>query len=233
MENSQDLLIITGSYGSGKTEYAVNLAVEKNQGGAPTTLVDLDVVNPYFRSRDVRDQFSSLGIEVVAPEGAYTHADLPMLSPRVKGAVKRTDRAVILDVGGDPMGARVLGRFSQDIMARAYSMTLIVNTRRPETEDLEKVLNMAAMIQRASGLQITELVANSHLMEFTDTEVVVEGIDVTREAARTLNAKFTRVCVLEDHLDNVDASALDAELVVLKKFMKKPWEPGCHKAYRC
>lgn len=233
MENSQDLLIITGSYGSGKTEYAVNLAVEKNQGGAPTTLVDLDVVNPYFRSRDVRDQFSSLGIEVVAPEGAFTHADLPMLSPRVKGAVKRTDRTVILDVGGDPMGARVLGRFSQDIMARAYSMALIVNTRRPETDDLEKVLNMAAMIQRASGLQITELVANSHLMEFTDTDVVVEGIAAAREAAGALNAKFTRVCVLEDHLDNVDASALDAELVVLKKFMKKPWEPGCHKAYRC
>ena len=233
MKNNQDLLIITGSYGSGKTEYAVNLAVEKHQGGFPCTLVDLDVVNPYFRSRDVRDLFSNMGIEVVAPEGAYSHADLPMISPRVKGAIGRTDRTIILDVGGDPMGARVLGRFSQAIQARNYSMTLIVNTRRPETENLEKVLSMAAMIQRASSLKITELVANSHLMEFTDTEVVAEGIVVAKEAARALDVHFSRYCVLEDHLDNVDTAAMNGELVVLKKFMKKPWEPGCHTAYRC
>ncbi|MBI9075449.1 MAG: hypothetical protein JEZ02_08580 [Desulfatibacillum sp.] len=233
MEYSQSLLIITGSYGSGKTEYAVNLAVEKHQGGAPCTLVDLDVVNPYFRSRDVRDMFTSMGMEVVAPEGTYSHADLPMISPRVKGAITRTDRTVILDVGGDPAGARVLGRFSRAILDRDYSMTLIVNTRRPETEDLDKVLKMAAMIQGASGLKIGELVANSHLMEFTDTEVVAEGIAVAKEAARELDVEFSRYCVLEDHLDSVDTASLDAELVVLKKFMKKPWEPGCQTAWRC
>ncbi len=233
MAHDQELLIITGSYGSGKTEYAVNLAARKNEGGAPVSLVDLDVVNPYFRSRDVRELFQDMGIEVVAPEGAYTHADLPMLSPRVKGALGNRERTVILDVGGDPMGARVLGRFSKTILDRGYYMTLIVNTRRPETDNVENVLIMAANIQRASGLEINELVANSHLMEFTDTEVVAEGIAVAKQAAQEMNVTFSSYCLLEDLQDKVDTTTMDADLVVLNKYMKKPWEFGCHTAFRC
>ena len=98
------VLIISGSYGSGKTEYAVNLAATSVDDGKPCMLVDLDVVKPYFRSRDVRDEFEKRGIAVVAPEGHFSHADLPMLSPRVGGAIRQMERPVILDAGGDPAG---------------------------------------------------------------------------------------------------------------------------------
>ena len=230
--DNERLLIVTGSYGSGKTEYAVNLAVSENNAGRPCSIVDLDVVNPYFRTRDVQDLFFGLGIEVVAPEPSLRHADLPTLSPRVKSSVKREDRTVILDVGGDPMGARVLGRYSEDIKKRDYDMTLVVNTRRPETETLEDILAMAASIERASGLKITRLVANSHLMEYTDSSIVAEGVDAAAKAAKELGAAFSQACVMEDLLPEIDQSLIDAEIVVLKKFMKKPWEPGGAAAFK-
>lgn len=233
MVHEESLLIITGSYGSGKTEYAINLAVSKNRAGRPVTLVDLDVVNPYFRSRDVRDLFLRMSIEVIAPEGAFSHADLPMLSPKIKGAIKRTDRTIICDAGGDPMGARVLGRFSDVAATRGYKMIFVVNTRRPETQTLEGVLVMAANIEKASGLKITELIANSHLMDQTDISVIIEGVEITRQAAQKMGVEFSKACVLDDIIKNLDTAKIDAELVILKKFMTKPWEPGGHKAFRC
>ncbi len=94
-----DLIVVIGAYGSGKSEYSINLARKFSEQGEKVTLVDLDVVNPYFRSRDVREKFEEHGITVIAPEGEFKHADLPMLSPRIMGAVQNLNEIVILDVG--------------------------------------------------------------------------------------------------------------------------------------
>ncbi|MBW1989742.1 MAG: hypothetical protein JRI97_09360 [Deltaproteobacteria bacterium] len=230
MENEGSLVIVTGCYGSGKTEYAVNLAAAGEPGR--TMLVDLDVVNPYFRSRDLRDEFSARGIDVVAPEGSFSHADVPMLSRRVKGALRNTEKRVIIDVGGDPMGARALARFSGTIKERGYRMRLVVNTRRPQNRTVEEVLDMAARIEAASGLVIQELVANSHLMEETTREVVEEGAAVAGEAARQSGRDFFTVCVLEDLLPRLGEPRVQARIFALKKHLRKPWEPGSGKAWR-
>ena len=113
MENK--LIVVIGAFGSGKSEYSINLAKEIKECKDNVTLVDLDVVNPYFRSRDVREKFHQEDIEVIAPEGEYKHADLPMISPRIMGAVQNYDKTVILDVGGDPAGCRALARFIPNI----------------------------------------------------------------------------------------------------------------------
>ncbi len=226
------LTIVTGSYGSGKTEYAVNLAAGMKKAGQAVTLVDLDVVNPYFRTRDVRDAFEKQGIGVVAPEGHFSHADLPMLSPRVKGAIRQTDIDTILDVGGDPMGARVLARFCQDIEQRGYEMILVANTRRPDTRTKDDILVMLDMIQKTSGLVVNTIVANTHLMAQTGPELVREGVDISRSVALERGLKFAHACILEEFLDRMDPEALDAEAFIMKKFMKKPWEQTTA-AYRC
>ena len=109
------LIIVIGAYGSGKSEYSINLAREYSNKGKKVTLVDLDIVNPYFRSRDVRDKFAKEDITVIAPEGEFQHADLPMLSPRIMGAVQNYNKTVILDVGGDPAGCRTLARYVTNI----------------------------------------------------------------------------------------------------------------------
>ncbi len=225
-------MIISGSYGSGKTEYAVNLAAKSVDDGKPCMLVDLDVVKPYFRSRDVRDDFEKRGIAVVAPEGHFSHADLPMLSPRVGGAIRQVERPVILDAGGDPAGARVLGRFCSEIKARGYKMTLVVNTRRPDTRTLEDMLVMMGMIEAKSGLIFTGIVANTHLMEQTVTALVLEGVKVARQVAEKTGVAFETALVLEDNLDRVDINKIDAPVFVLKKHLKKPWEHQTTAHYR-
>lgn len=127
------LYIIIGAYGSGKSEYSIHLARSLKAQGLDVVLADLDVVNPYFRSREIRDDFILEGIDVIAPEGEYKHSDLPMISPRVKGALQNREKTVILDVGGDPAGCRTLGRFEEIIKNRGYNMIFIVNTMRPFT----------------------------------------------------------------------------------------------------
>ena len=123
--NENKLIIVIGAYGSAKSEYSINLAKKYRDEDHGVALCDLDVVNPYFRSRDVREEFAELGIDVVAPEGEYKHADLPMISPRVRGMILKTDKTVILDVGGDPTGARALGRFVAEIKKRGYEMHFV------------------------------------------------------------------------------------------------------------
>ncbi|HNV62858.1 MAG TPA: hypothetical protein PKN54_07880, partial [Candidatus Cloacimonas acidaminovorans] len=114
------LYIIIGAYGSGKSEYSIHLARRFKTQGLDVVLADLDVVNPYFRSREMQDDFIQEGIDIIAPEGEYKHSDLPMISPRVKGAIQNKAKTVILDVGGDPAGCRTLGRFEEPIKTRGY-----------------------------------------------------------------------------------------------------------------
>ena len=218
------LIIVSGAYGSGKTEFAINLAARTREAGEDCVLVDMDVVNPYFRTRDVRDLFARRGISVIAPEGQFAKADVPMLSPKIGGSLTMRDRTVILDVGGDKMGARVLGRYCGEISVRQYSMILVNNTRRPGSRDAEGAMAQMDDIQHLSQLAFTEIVSNSHLMDETDQNIVMEGVAAAQEIALARDLLFNRVCILEGHENRVDAKAVGREIFILKKFMKKPWE---------
>ncbi len=218
------LIIVIGAYGSGKSEYSVNLAKKIKDSGNDVSLVDLDVVNPYFRSREVREKFKNDGIDVIAPEGSYSHADLPMLSPRIMGEVQNESRAVILDVGGDPAGCRTLARYIQNIKKRGYEMHYVVNTKRPSTKDKNGIIEMFNMLQDTSKLRITEMICNTNLMEYTTSEIVEEGIKIIDDAAKELNVKFDKYLVLENYMDNVPDNILGKKRLVLSYFLNKPWE---------
>ena len=217
-----ELFVVIGAYGSGKSEYSVNLAWSRR--AQRPYLVDLDVVNPYFRSRDVREQFAADGIDVIAPEGAYSHADLPMISPRIRSAVIDRERLCILDVGGDPAGCRALARFTPSIRERGYRMPLVVNTRRPFTADVNGIGEMLSMLEQASKLEVTELVCNTNLMEHTDAAVVEEGVNIVREAASKFGKPFERFLVLDSYADRVPDEINGANKMVLTYFLRKPWE---------
>ena len=218
------LIIVIGAYGSGKSEYSINLAKIIKDKGNDVSLVDLDVVNPYFRSREVREKFKEDGIEVIAPEGSYSHADLPMLSPRIMGEVQNYDRAVILDVGGDPAGCRTLARYLQNINKRGYEMHYVINTKRPATQDENGIMEMYEMLQNTSKLKITEFVCNTNLMEYTTKETVENGIKIIDGVANKLNIKFEKYLVLENYQDKVPDNILGKKRIVLSYFLNKPWE---------
>ncbi|MDD4156696.1 MAG: hypothetical protein PHY08_09010 [Candidatus Cloacimonetes bacterium] len=240
------LIIIIGAYGSGKSEYAINLAKKyklsnKQQEDLLVSLVDMDIVNPYFRSRDVREEFAKEGIEVVAPEGHFSHADLPMLSPKIKGVINDYSKAVFLDVGGDPAGCRVLARFSDDIKQRGYEMHFVINTKRPFTSDYYDIINMKTMLETTAKLKVTELICNTNLMQFTTLEIVTEGIKTIQEVANNENLLFDKYLVLEnkqtEHQFDKDSTGkisdtkidfpemlMGKKKIVLEYFLKKPWD---------
>jgi len=181
-------------------------------------------VNPYFRSRDVREKFAEIGIEVVAPEGEFKHADLPMLSPRIMAAVNELKSTVILDVGGDPSGCRTLARYVPSIKKRGYEMHLVINTKRPFTSNKKEILIMMTMLEDTANLKVTELICNSNLMEFTDIPVIEQGIEIIQTIADNKNIKFDNYLVLDKFCDIIPEILLNKQRIVLDYFLGKPWE---------
>ena len=219
-----DLIVVIGAFGSGKSEYAINLALRYKDLGNNVSLIDMDVVNPYFRSRDVRDDFVNRGVEVISPDGEYGHADLPMISPRIAGAIQNNSQTVILDVGGDPAGCRTLGRFIQSIEQRGYRMHLVLNTLRPFTSNTEEIIEMMRMLETASSLKISEIIANINLMNETTSEMVKQGIEIVEEVAQQKKIKFDTYLVIDDNEELIEDNIFGKKKVVLHYFLRKPWE---------
>ena len=218
------LIVVIGAFGSGKSEYSINLAKEYQMAGEKVSLVDLDVVNPYFRSRDVRKKFEEEGIEVIAPDGEFMHADLPMLSPRIMGAVQNLDKTVILDVGGDPAGCRTLARYEENIKKRNSEIHFVINTKRPFTSNEEEIKSMLYMLEGSSNLRITEFICNTNLMEFTDQKVVELGIKIIDNLAKKMKVKFDKYLVLNKYSEIIPDGIAGKKKHVLKYFLNKPWE---------
>jgi len=219
-----ELYIVIGAYGSGKSEYSIHLARNLKEQSLDVVLADLDVVNPYFRSRDVQDEFADYGIDVIAPEGQFKHADLPMISPRIKGAIENYHKTVILDVGGDPAGCRALGRFVEPIIKRGYQMLFVVNTLRPFTTNADEILAMKRSLEFASKLQITQFVCNTNLMEHTDPDLVSNGIRIVDEASKASRIPFDTYLVLNEYADLIPDGLEGKIREVMAYTLKKPWE---------
>lgn len=175
------LIVILGHYGSGKTNLALNLALKLRDAGRSPTLVDLDVVNPYFRSTDYEDLATSAGISLIGPVFGSSNLDAPSLSPGIDGVITGAslDAPVILDVGGDTDGARALARYLPSIrLAKDKVILAVVNTRRPDTQSVDENLAMLEGLSAATGLGIDALVGNTHLAEFTTRQTVLDSLPV-------------------------------------------------------
>lgn len=195
-------VILVGHVGSGKTEIAVNLAFGLRNRGADVTLVDLDLVKPYFRCRLAKDDLEARGVRLVAPTGDRFHADLPILPPEARTAVRGENglrRWLIFDVGGDDLGARVLGSFSGLLDRRTTELLFVVNANRPFAEDLPSLRKMLRDVQAAARLDVTGLVANTHLMGETTPEIVRAGICAARALEEAIGLPI-RFCAMERHL---------------------------------
>ena len=135
-----NIAVFVGNYGSGKSEVAVNCALQFADGGETVRLVDLDVVNPYFRSREAVATLEAHNVEVVMPKGGLQWADLPVVLPRVKGVIAKPDGRLILDVGGDDVGARVLSSLADVLQRAEHQLLQVINSRRPFTDTVEGCL---------------------------------------------------------------------------------------------
>jgi len=187
------LTLIVGHYGVGKTNLTVNFALDLRKADQAVTLVDLDIVNPYFRSSDYTEMLEDAGISVVAPIFARTTLDNPALSPAIAGAFEESDGYVLIDVGGDDVGATALGRFRALLASRAYDLLYVVNRNRNLTPTPADALGILHEIEAVTGLKATGIINNTHLQFETSCETVRAGEAFGTECARL--AELPLVCV--------------------------------------
>jgi len=195
--------------------------------------VDLDIVNPYFRTREVRDALNLKGVEVVAPEGKLTYSDVPLISPEIKGLIQNPDYCLILDVGGDDVGSVVLGNFRNFIQDFGYEMLLVVNSYRPFTEGVNQIKQMAQEIENRSRLKIHGIVSNPNLSGQTDEKIIKQGHTLIKQASQELNLPIKFICVdkrfSKKSVDKRFSKKIRKENFVepifyVKRFMRLPWE---------
>ncbi len=181
------IYITVGHYGSGKTEFSVNFALALKKTHDKVIIVDLDIVNPYFRSNDARHELEANGIMVIAPDYAGTNVDIPVLPAEILRIFNEQDAVIVVDVGGDDDGAIALGRYKQFFDNADYEMSLVVNTRRPLSSTVSEIIEMKENIETASRLSVTNIIADTNIAEETTKEIIEEGFLIVKEAANILN----------------------------------------------
>ena len=218
------LVAFVGNYGSGKTEVAVNYALQLAAQGERVAIADLDIVNPYFRCREATEQMEERDIQVVVPRGANMHADLPIVLPQIKGLLARTEGVSILDVGGDDVGAKALSHLAGDFPSPGgYKMLQVVNRSRPFTDTVDGCLRMREQIETSSRLFVTGLVSNTHLIMETTADTVREGHAFALEVAERSGLPLEMVVVPAWIADELDLTAFNAPVLVINREMMPPW----------
>lgn len=195
------LTIFIGHFGSGKTEHAINEILKRKGEYDDNVIVDLDVVNPFYRSSELKTVLEAEGIQVIAPNFAYTNMDLPSLPPEVQGVFSRENTHVVLDIGGDLDGAKVLGVYRKFIEDKPYELNFVYNTKRPFTDTADKIADLIRAMEQQTKLKVTGLIANSHLCEYTDIQTIIEGIKVGMTVSESTQIPLLHVGVSETLLN--------------------------------
>ena len=183
----KNVKIIAGHYGSGKSEFCMNYAIQKKAEGRSVAIADLDIVNPYFRTRQQAIVLQSKGIDIVSNNMENDwKVDIPAISSEVNSFFLDTGRLNILDVGGNAVGARVLARFADEIGKVPYDMWLVLNANRYETQTAEESVAFARDIMAMSGLKATGLINNTHMLRETELSDILRGNEVAIKAGEML-----------------------------------------------
>ena len=194
--NYKRIILFAGHYGSGKTNIAVNVALHLQKERGNVTIADLDIVNPYFRTEDSREELAQAGIRLICSEYAGTNLDAPALPPEMYAITDDRSMTAVMDIGGDDRGALALGRYTPAILEENdYEMLLVINGYRPLTRDVASTMEIIHEIETAGGIPFTAIINNSNLGEETDAETVLSSLAYAEEisAATGLPIKMTTV----------------------------------------
>ncbi len=214
--------IVSGAYGVGKTEFAVNYALELAGRGREVLLVDLDIVNPYFTSRGIRDFLAARGVTVLGPAPEHTLVDIPALPADIFSVFHKQDAEVIIDLGGDAPGSRVLGCFYPHLQKSGYDLFYLVNLNRPYTGDLAGVLEYYAICEYSTRLKINKIVNATHLLFDTSVEDILAGYGVCRQLAARKQVKLAYNMVWREMEGREALTELDGDIFSIAITLR-PW----------
>ena len=214
------ITVIAGHFGSGKTEFALNYALHLKKDHENVTIVDMDTVNPYFRTKDAEERLSEAGVRVISPQFANTNVDILSVPPEILSVFENPSCAAVFDVGGDDEGAIVLGVYEKLIRESGYEMLFIMNPKRPFTETPEQAMEMMNAIEQASRLKFTGIVNTANLMEETTPSLVAEGEKIVRETAKRSELPFLYTAATAENLASISEPEKGFPIEL---FLKKPF----------
>jgi hypothetical protein len=213
----KNITFLTGYYGSGKSELAINLAIKERVD----YVVDLDVVNPYFRTREQEKIFNEYGIEVISSDLDYKmHVDMPYISARVFIPFHNNTKRAIYDLGGNDVGAKLLRQF-EDYNDTDIDLYLVINVYREESNTKEKIIQLINKIEGTGGFKVTGLINNSNLLRETTLEDILYGEEIIKQVSKETNLKIVYTAVWENLF--ADNLVFQGEILKLKLYFRKNW----------
>lgn len=214
-------IVITGNYGSGKTELSLNLALHYAET-EKTTLVDLDIVNPYFRTGEKADMLRDAGVRVLMPTFAMTTVDIPALPAEIQSVFEVPSDRVLFDVGGDDTGAAALGRYYPSFMKERENtiVALVINCMRPLTMEEEDITDMARRIENRGRLRIDLLINNTNLADETTPEMIEKGEKTVLRCAEILGVPTV---VTAGKPEILRLCRLQMPIMEMQRYMKPDW----------
>ncbi|MCL2575543.1 MAG: hypothetical protein FWE33_03830 [Defluviitaleaceae bacterium] len=220
--------IVTGYYGSGKTEFCVNLALDlANDTGrkSPVVIADLDIINPYFRSREAADRLADSGVVVMGDHlDNNTGQDLPALSTAFVSKIRKGED-VIIDLGGGELGSRVISAFRDAVVAMPYDFLCVLNPFRPDTNNAEKMADFVHMIGRTTGISVTGVVNNGHMLHDTTVGHILYSQEIVGVAAEMLKLPIKYTLLRNDLYGQIGKQLISENILTFDKLqMRQSWQ---------
>ena len=217
------ITIFAGHYGSGKTNLAVNYALYLKKTYARVAIADLDIVNPYFRTKDSATILKAAGIRLITSEYANTNVDVPAIPSAANAVFDEDDLYSVIDVGGDDRGALALGRYAPAIRKRNdWEMLLVINKYRPLSRDAKSIAEIKDDIEKASHIRFSALVNNSNLGKETKAEDILDSLSFAKESSRITGLEIKFTSVREDFYQELLGKIPD--LMAQKIYLKQEWQ---------
>ncbi|HZK34429.1 MAG TPA: ATP-binding protein [Bacillota bacterium] len=219
------LVVFTGHFGSGKTELSINYALEALDSYEKVILVDLDIVNPFFRTAEVKEELEEAGLKIYMPNFATSSVNIPSLPADMYSVFADKTAKVIFDVGGDGDGARALGVFNPYFKKEDYRMFYVVNTKRPLTSRVDQIVEMKDSIEASSRLKVTDIINNTNLSYETQPCDIIKGQLLVDRVSQETRIPIPYISATKDIIDGLPED-LRPELFPLRLYMKPPWRQG-------
>lgn len=222
MLKDKRIRVIIGHYGTGKSEFSVNYAIKLAEMGRKVALGDIDIVNMYFRSREKAEKLEELGIKVIGSQIKSPAVEVPSISAEIYAPLQDESYDLILDVGGDVVGARALGRYVDYFKEDNYDMFFVLNANRPETQTVEKVVEYMTKIEDVSRAKITGIINNTHLLKSTTVEDVLRGQELALKVQEKTGIEIKYISVLKNVVPDLPPN-LQGEIFPIDLIMRDEW----------
>lgn len=219
---SKRITLLAGHYGSGKTNIAVNLAFELKKKYEKVAIADIDIVNPYFRTKDSQTELENAGIKLICSEYANSNVDIPALPQDIYSIIDDKEMMSIVDIGGDDRGAYALGRYVPGITEENnYDMLFVVNKFRPLTPDAESTVEIMHEIEEAGKIKFTGIINNSNIGNETTADDVLNSLNYADEISRIAELPVVMTTVMAEIYDALDGKIPNLFALKLQKKLKE------------